>query len=36
MVFEVTQESEGGYVAKCLGEDILTKLIRGMIFSRMC
>jgi hypothetical protein len=25
LVFEVTQESDGGYVAECLGEDIFTQ-----------
>lgn len=25
LVFEVTQEADGGYVAECLGEDIFTQ-----------
>lgn len=25
LVFEVTQEPDGGYVAECLGEDIFTQ-----------
>ena len=25
IVFEVTQESDGGYVAECIGEDIFTE-----------
>ncbi len=25
LVFDVTQESDGGYVAECLGEDIFTQ-----------
>ena len=25
LVFEVTQESDGGFVAECLGEDIFTQ-----------
>ena len=25
LVFEVTQEEDGGYVAECLGEDIFTQ-----------
>ena len=25
LVFEVTQESDGGFVAECLGEDIFTE-----------
>jgi predicted RNase H-like HicB family nuclease len=25
LVFEVTQETDGGYVAECLGQDIVTQ-----------
>ena len=25
LVFDVTQEADGGYVAECLGQDILTE-----------
>ena len=25
LLFEVTQESDGGYVAECLGEDVFTQ-----------
>ena len=25
LVFDVTQEADGGYVAECLGEDIFTQ-----------
>jgi hypothetical protein len=29
LVFEVTQDADGGYVAECLGEDIFTQRTIG-------